>query len=84
MLFLKKSLPASIASISSCRGGNLRESADTLGRVTDVPHLDVGGGDGEDQTGGRTVFDRHHVVGVALQGGNLLTCDQVPHLTRAI
>lgn len=38
-------------------GGNLRKRADTLGRVADVPHLDVGGGDGEDQTGGRTIFD---------------------------
>lgn len=41
---------------SICRA-NLRERADTLGRIADVPHLDVRGGDGEDQTGGRTVFD---------------------------
>lgn len=27
---------------------NLRECADTFGGVADVPHLDVGGGDGED------------------------------------
>ena len=39
------------------QGGNLRERADTLGRVTNVPHFDVGGRDREDQTGGGTVFD---------------------------
>lgn len=37
--------------------GNLRKGADTLGRVADVPHLDVRGGDRKDQTGGRTIFN---------------------------
>ena len=34
-----------------------REGADTLGRVSYVPDLDVGGGDREDEAGGGTVFD---------------------------
>lgn len=34
---------------SALEVGRLREGADTLGRVPDVPHLDVGGGDGEEQ-----------------------------------
>ena len=54
-----KSLLFNISTVPSGRfqGGNLRERADTLGRVANVPHLDVRGGDGEDETGGRTVFD---------------------------
>lgn len=63
---------------------DLRQRADTLGGVADVPDFDVGGRDGENQTGGGAVFDRHHVVGVAFQGGDLLTRDQVPHLTGTI
>lgn len=65
-------------------GGNSRERADALGRVADVPDLDVGRGDGEDQTRGRRVFDGHHVVRVALQCDDLLTRYQVPHLAGAI
>lgn len=62
----------------------LRERANALGGVTDVPHLDVRGGDREDQTGRGAIFYRHHIVWVAFQGGDLLTCDQIPHLTGAI
>jgi len=59
-----------------------REDSDALGRVADVPDFDVGGGDGEDQTG--AVADRHHVVGVTGQGHYLLTRHQVPHLTGPV
>lgn len=72
------------ASCGWLQGGHLRKCADTLGRVADVPHLDVGGGDREDQTGGRTIFDWHHVVWVAFEGDDLLACYQVPHLTGTI
>lgn len=63
-------------------GSRSRQCPDTLGRVADVPHFDVGGGDGEDQTG--AVADRHHIVGVTGQGHYLLTCHQVPHLTGPV
>lgn len=36
---------------------NLHERADTFGRVAHVPNLDVRGGDGENQTRARAVFD---------------------------
>lgn len=86
---IRKSSTISLARLSSfltvvLKGGNSRERADALGRVADVPNLDVGGGDGEDQTGGRRVFDGHHVVRVALQRDDLLTRYQVPHLAGAI
>lgn len=63
---------------------NSRERAHALGRVADVPNLDVGGGNGENQAGGRTILDRHHIVRVALEGDDLLTRHQVPHLASAI
>lgn len=59
-----------------------RQSADALGRVPNVPHFDVGGGDGEDQAG--AVAHWHHVIGVATQRHDLLPSHQVPHLTRPI
>lgn len=59
-----------------------RQSADTLGRVANVPHFDVGGGHGEDQAG--AVAHGHHVIGVATQRHDLLPSHQVPHLTRPI
>ena len=61
-----------------------RERADTLGRVPDVPHLDVGGGHGEDQAGRGAVFDGNHVVGVSSQRDDLLARHQVPHLTGTV
>lgn len=63
-------------------GSRSRQCPDALGRVADVPHFDVGGGDGEDQAG--AVADRHHVVGVTGQGHYLLTRHQVPHLTGPV
>ena len=59
-----------------------RQGADALGRVSDVPDFDVGGGDGEHQAG--AVADGHHVVGMAPQRHDLLSRHQVPHLTRAV
>lgn len=65
-------------------GEYLREGPDAFGRVPDVPHLDVGGRHGEHKPRVATVLEGHHIVGVALQGRDLLACDQVPHLTAAV
>lgn len=65
-------------------GENSRECPDALGRVSNVPHLDVGGGHGEHEPRVATVLDGDHVVGVALQSRDLLPRYQVPHLTAAI
>lgn len=59
-----------------------RECAYALGGVSDVPDLDVSGGDSEDQAG--TVSNRHHTAGMISQRHDLLTSHQVPHLTRTI
>ena len=64
--------------------GNVREGPDALGRVPDVPHLDVGGGHGEHEPGVAAVLNGDHVVGVTLQSRNLLARHQVPHLTAAV
>lgn len=42
--------------------GDTPECANALGRVSDIPDFDEGGGNSEDQAG--TVVYRHYVVGV--------------------
>lgn len=64
--------------------GRLREGPNALGRVADVPDLDVGGGHGEHEPRVAAVLDGDHVVGVALQSGDFLPGDQVPHLTASV
>lgn len=59
-----------------------RQRSDALGRVSDVPDFDVGGGDGEDQAG--AVADGHHVVGVTGKGHDLLARHQVPYFAGAV
>lgn len=65
-------------------GEHSREGPNAPGRVPDVPHLDVGGGHGEHEPRAAAVLDGDHVVGVALQGRDLLPRDQVPHLAAAV
>lgn len=61
-----------------------REGAHAAGGVADVPHFDVGGGDGEHQACVAAVLHGHYVVGMALQCDNLLASHQVPHLTSSV
>lgn len=65
-------------------GAHSRECADALGRVPDVPNLDVGGGRAEDQAGVPTVLDGQHIARVTAQRHDLLARDQVPHLAGAV
>lgn len=65
-------------------GAYLRECPNALGRVPDVPHLDVGAGHRKHQPRVAAVFDRDHVVGVALESCDLLPRHQVPHLAATV